>query len=101
MNRILIAVAVLGLSCSVFAEGENDWRSWRGPDGTGVAPSGDPPAKWTEETIKWKVAIPGQGHSSPIVLGDRIFVMTASGELPRRPLRLPHHHRLHCHRRRV
>lgn len=46
--------------------------------GTGVAPTGDPPLEWSEaKNVRWKVAIPGLGHSSPVVHGDRIYLMTA------------------------
>ena len=55
-----------------------NWHQWRGPDATGTAPQGDPPTNWDEQTnIKWKVAIPGRGSASPIVWGDRIFILTA------------------------
>ena len=55
-----------------------NWHQWRGPDATGTARQGDPPTKWDEQTnIKWKVAIPGRGTSTPIVWGDRIFILTA------------------------
>lgn len=62
-----------------------NWPSFRGPDGTGVADGQDPPASWdvkTNENVRWKTAIPGLGHSCPVVWGDRVFVTTAisSGE---------------------
>lgn len=54
------------------------WSSWRGPLGTGEAPHATPPITWSEtENIKWKTAIPGRGHSTPIVWGDLIFLTTA------------------------
>lgn len=54
------------------------WSQWRGPLGTGAAPHGDPPVAWSEtENIRWKVDLPGQGHASPIVWGDRVFIVTA------------------------
>jgi outer membrane protein assembly factor BamB len=54
------------------------WPQWRGPLGTGAAPHADPPTGWSEsENVRWKTALPGKGHSSPIVWGDRIFVTTA------------------------
>lgn len=54
------------------------WPQWRGPAGNGVAALGDPPTEWSEtKNIRWKVAIPGRGHASPIVWGDRIYVQTA------------------------
>ncbi len=55
-----------------------EWQQWRGPLGTGVAPNADPPVEWSEtKNIRWKVPLPGKGHSTPIVWGDRIFLTTA------------------------
>src|SRR5262249_7473064 len=55
-----------------------NWPQWRGPLANGLAPKGDPPVKWDARTnIKWKTEIPGQGTSTPIVWGDRIFLLTA------------------------
>jgi len=57
---------------------EHNWHQFRGPNFTGVAPNGNPPTSWDAETnVKWKVAIPGRGSASPIVWGDRIYVLTA------------------------
>lgn len=54
------------------------WPMWRGPHATGVSPTADPPLTWSETSnIKWKVPIPGRGSSSPVVWGDRIFLLTA------------------------
>lgn len=56
-----------------------NWPSFRGPNGQGVG-TGNPPLTWnvgTGENIRWKTRIPGLGHSSPIVWGDRVFVTTA------------------------
>ena len=54
------------------------WPQWRGPLATGAAPAADPPASWSEtENVRWKIEVPGQGHASPIVRGDHVFVLTA------------------------
>jgi outer membrane protein assembly factor BamB len=54
------------------------WPQWRGPNGDGVAPRGDPPVEWSEaKNIRWKVEIPGSGSATPVVWGERIFVLTA------------------------
>ncbi len=54
------------------------WPQWRGPRATGVAPASDPPASWSEnENVRWKVALPGDGSASPVVWGDRVFVLSA------------------------
>ncbi len=53
------------------------WPHWRGPAHTGVAP-GSAPVQWSDTTnVAWKVEIPGRGHSSPVVWGDRVFLTTA------------------------
>jgi len=63
------------------------WPHWRGPLGTGAAPDADPPVKWSEDhNIRWKIALPGSGHSTPVVWGDRVF-LTAS--IPYRKLEAP------------
>jgi len=54
------------------------WPQWRGPLATGEAPHADPPVHWSEEqNVRWKVALPGRGHSSPVVWDERIFVTIA------------------------
>ncbi|MEK6258267.1 MAG: PQQ-binding-like beta-propeller repeat protein [Planctomycetota bacterium] len=56
----------------------HNWHQWRGPEASGVAPHGDPPVEWDQSrNVKWKVEIPGQGKSTPIVWENRIFVTTA------------------------
>ena len=53
------------------------WPHWRGAQQTGVAP-GDAPTRWSDSSnVAWKVEIPGRGHSTPIIWGDRIFLTTA------------------------
>jgi len=54
------------------------WHQWRGPEANGVSRTAKPPVEWSEDrNIKWKVAIEGQGNASPIVWGEKVFVLTA------------------------
>ena len=54
-----------------------DWMQWRGPLNTGMA-IGDAPLRWDDSTnIKWKTAVPGKGHSTPVLVGSRLFLTTA------------------------
>src|SRR5882672_3318955 len=54
------------------------WPQWRGPYATGVSRSADPPLEWSEtKNVRWKVEIPGRGSASPVVWGDRLFLLTA------------------------
>jgi outer membrane protein assembly factor BamB len=56
----------------------DNWPQWRGPLANGVAPRADPPIHWSEtNNIRWKIALPGKGHSSPIVFGESVYVLTA------------------------
>lgn len=56
-----------------------DWPRWRGPTGDGVVPDQSLPTTWSDSTnIRWRTDIPGRGHSSPIVVGDRVFLATAN-----------------------
>jgi outer membrane protein assembly factor BamB len=66
----------------VIAGGETEtqqsWPQWRGPLGTGVAPKAQPPVQWSEtKNVRWKTALPGKGHSTPIVWGKHIYLTTA------------------------
>ena len=56
------------------------WPGFRGPDRNGVAPAANPPLEWGDaENLTWKLRLPGAGSSSPIVLGDRVYVACYSG----------------------
>lgn len=58
----------------------DDWPQWRGPHRDGVATGFTAPKTWPEKlTLKWKVTV-GEGHSSPVVAGNAIFVHTRQGE---------------------
>lgn len=55
-----------------------NWHQWRGPLACGVSTTADPPLTWSEDdNIKWKVRIPGDGSSTPVVWNDRVFVLSA------------------------
>jgi outer membrane protein assembly factor BamB len=55
-----------------------DWPWWRGPGQDGISRENDPPTRWsTTENVVWKADVPGRGHSSPILWGDRVFLTTA------------------------
>jgi outer membrane protein assembly factor BamB len=60
----------------------HDWPAWRGPWRNGEAnPEQNPPTSWSEtENIIWKSPLPGRGHSSPIVVGDFVYLATAHEE---------------------
>jgi outer membrane protein assembly factor BamB len=84
MNRLRLAAAIVltlaWASALRAAEPAADarWPGWRGPGGQGVAAATGLPLEWSEtKNVAWKTPIPGRGHSSPVVWGDRIFLTTA------------------------
>ena len=75
-------LAFAAMTAAVIAaadpEAEKFWAQWRGPHATGAAVNGNPPLEWSEtKNVRWKVEIPGRGSSSPIVWGDRLFLLSA------------------------
>ena len=55
-----------------------NWHQWRGPDATGVSRTAKPPITWGENNnVQWKVTIDGDGSSTPIIWGDKLFLLTS------------------------
>jgi outer membrane protein assembly factor BamB len=78
-NRLSIISAIL-LASVTIGEGRANWPQLRGPQASGVDDSSAIPTEWNVESgrsIRWKTAIPGLAHSSPIVWRDRVYVATA------------------------
>jgi len=79
---LLTAVACAG---GGEAPARSPWPAFRGPQASGIADGQNPPVEWdaaSGHNVQWKTAIPGLGHSSPVVWGDRIFLTTAVSEDP-------------------
>jgi outer membrane protein assembly factor BamB len=67
---VLPVAALLALACIASAQ---EWTRFRGPNGSGIGQA-KLPDQITEKDFVWKTALPGKGHSSPVVWGDRVFV---------------------------
>lgn len=78
-NHLLFALALLFCLASRIGAAETaSWPTWRGNSQTGVVVGEKPPLEWSDDSnIKWKTKIPGAGLASPIIWGDRIFLLTA------------------------
>jgi outer membrane protein assembly factor BamB len=77
--RLLFALGTVWSAAGAATNLLHDWPQWRGPLANGVAPHADPPLHWSEtNNVRWKIALPGMAHSSPIVLGDTVY-LTAAG----------------------
>jgi outer membrane protein assembly factor BamB len=89
MMNVRFFLLVIGfLFGMVGLQGALDWPQWRGPDGMGHAPGAKGlPQEWDEgKNVSWRRAIPGNGHSSPVIAGKEIWLTTAH-ETPEDPQR--------------
>lgn len=85
----ILLITVLSLAGSPALPAAQDatdgghWPSFRGPRASGVAEGFETPVRWDVgdgEGVLWRTPVPGLGHSSPVVWGDRVFVTTAVSE---------------------
>ena len=75
MRRAALLAASVWLAAAPLSA---QWPQWRGPGGLGISPEKNLTTEWSpEKNIKWKTEIPGRGHSSPVVWGNRIFLTTS------------------------
>lgn len=84
----LSSVLAAFLAFPLLATADN-WPTWRGPNGMGHSAEKDLPIKWDKtENVRWKVALPSSGNSTPIVWGDRIFI-TQANDVTKWPPKVP------------
>ena len=77
LATVLTTASILTLTAT-FAPA--DWPQFRGPGGHGVSDAKNLPATWSDsENVVWKAPLPGPGASSPIALGDKLYVTCYSG----------------------
>lgn len=78
------SVIALAVATSIHAAAA-DWPQFRGPGGNGISDAKGAPLKWSDsEGIVWKTDLPGPGTSSPIVVGNKIFLTCYTGVQPGR-----------------
>ena len=79
LGRITLVVSFLSIvTVLATTASATNWPQWRGPSGQGVSNEKNLPTEWSPTmNIKWKTAIAGRGHSSPIVWDNKIFLTTA------------------------
>lgn len=80
MQRKFSTATILAALLMVSGAGAADWRQFRGPAGLGISDEKGLPTKWSDkENIVWKLKLPGAGASSPITLGNRLYLTAYSG----------------------
>lgn len=85
MRRELAVLGSIILALNGFATvAAQEWTRFRGPGGTGAVENIHLPAQVEESHIQWKTPLPGKGHSSPVVWGDRVFLQSGEPETAKR-----------------
>jgi outer membrane protein assembly factor BamB len=75
---MLLAVPFIVVFSTSADSEQAQWPALRGPNYNGLIHQGNPPVEWNEKkNIRWKTAIPGAGHASPVLWGDFVYVQTA------------------------
>jgi outer membrane protein assembly factor BamB len=69
--KLLFIVFIISSASWAHAQ---QWSRYRGPNGQGISYAKNIPVKWTHNDYNWKVTLPGGGHSSPVLWGDKVFV---------------------------
>ena len=75
-----LTLSIILLAAAFTAVHAQNWPQFRGPSATGVSEGSAGPVKWdasTSQNVRWKADIPGLSHASPVVWGDKVFVVTA------------------------
>jgi outer membrane protein assembly factor BamB len=80
-RSIVTSLSVAALSSFAALSSAADWPQWRGPELRGTSPERGLPVKWSETAnVAFRLALPSFGASTPIVVGDRIFLNVAEGD---------------------
>ena len=73
-----LALILAGIISPLIGKSESeDSNRFRGPDGSGIYSAHDLPVSWTDKDYKWTKELPGDGHSSPIIWKDHLYVTTS------------------------
>ncbi|MCA9068210.1 MAG: PQQ-binding-like beta-propeller repeat protein, partial [Planctomycetaceae bacterium] len=78
--RFLCYLLLLTLTLLHSNATAENWTRFRGPNGSGISSATTVPVKWSDKDYRWTAELPGEGHSSPVVWGDRLFVTSADGK---------------------
>lgn len=73
----IVALAAFAACMPVLTYADGEWPGWRGPQSNGHTKETSLPTKWNAKSVVWKSELPGEGQSSPVIWGDRIFLTSA------------------------
>ena len=76
-SSVALSFVLLLVTSAQLSAADANWPRWRGPGQAGHSSDADLPLKWNADLILWKTALPGEGYSSPVTWGDRVFLTSA------------------------
>ncbi len=83
MRKLLISNLVIILILSLIPIDDcfsENWHQWRGANNDGISNETDVPIQWSQtENVRWRLPLPGEGASTPVVWNDKIFLTCADG----------------------
>ncbi|MBI1368846.1 MAG: PQQ-binding-like beta-propeller repeat protein [Planctomycetes bacterium] len=81
-------ICCIALLCGLIAPNAfaQEWTRFRGPNGTGISDAATIPTKWTDADYVWKIELPGEGHSSPVLWGKKLFLLCTDKKTATRTL---------------
>ena len=89
ISILLINISVHNISVTSIAHADNqseNWTQWRGPNNSGISHAKDVPIEWSQtENVRWRLPLPGEGTSTPVVWQDKIFLTSADEGPPEKP----------------
>ena len=76
-NTLIYLLAIFVLVDNSFAD---NWHRWRGPNNDGISQATEAPLHWSQtENVRWRLPLPGEAASTPVVWEDKIFLTSADG----------------------
>ncbi len=79
-----VSCLFVGAAWITTARAAEGWTRFRGPNGAGIAEAANLPVQWAEKDYNWRVTLPGIGHSSPVIWGDKIFLTSGDPKTAKR-----------------
>ena len=80
MKQLALVLFITVLLCGLLRA--DQWTRFRGPNGQGHSPATNLPTSWNPEDYRWTTTLPGPGHSSPVIWGDKLFITCCDPETP-------------------
>ncbi|MEX2213051.1 MAG: PQQ-binding-like beta-propeller repeat protein [Phycisphaeraceae bacterium] len=75
LSRLTVLAALAFASTAASAQ---EWTRLRGPNGSGISAATSVPVRFTEKDYNWRIQLPAEGHGSPVIWGNRVFIQSGN-----------------------